>query len=49
MLELKHSLEEEYGYLGIDMSDRNIDDEEEVEICGYPADKQNKTMWHAFG
>ena len=48
MLELEHNLEEEFGYLGIDMAEDNVEDLEKIEVCGYPASK-SKTMWKDFG
>ena len=40
ILELENDLEEEYGYLGIDMSEDNAEDVESMKICGYPGDKK---------
>ena len=36
ILELGRDLSGEYGFLGIDSDEENIEKEEEIEICGYP-------------
>ena len=42
-------MEEKYGYLAIDFREENMKDVEEIEVCGYPGDKDAHTMWNAFG
>ena len=49
ILQLEQNLEKEYGYLGIDVRKNNMEGVKEVEICGYPGDKEIHTMWNAFG
>ena len=39
LLELEQNLEEEYGYLGLDFRERNVEGVKEMEVCGYPARK----------
>ena len=41
VLELENSLEEKYGYMGIDMGEENMENLEEMEVFGYPAGKNN--------
>ena len=47
-MELEENLEN-HGYLSIDFREENIEDVEEIEVCGYPTDKDRYTMWTAFG
>ena len=35
--------------MGIDTRRENEKGVEEMEVCGYPGDKECRTMWHAFG
>ena len=35
--------------MGIDYRRGNIKGVEEMEVCGYPGDKEAHTMWNAFG
>ena len=42
-------MEETNGYLGIDARVNNTDGVEDIEICGYPGDKEKYTMWSAHG
>ena len=49
VLELEEDLEETNGYLGIDAQPNNADGVEEIEISGYPGDKESHTMWSASG
>ena len=46
MLELENNLEEDYGYLGLDFRERNVEGVEEIEVCGYA---EMKSMWSASG
>ena len=46
ILELENDLSESYGYIGIDMGLRNANNSKEIEVCGYPHDKE---MWHSSG
>ena len=49
VLELEEDISEEYGYLGIDASKKNVEKMMKAETCGYPGDKPDRTMWHAVG
>ena len=49
LMELEEDLEEKYGYMAIDFREENVKDVEEIEVCGYPGDKDPHTMWNAFG
>ena len=48
VLELEEDLAEEYGFLGIDTRKENIDLENDIEVCGYPAGKK-KHMFYGEG
>ena len=47
VLELEEDLEETNGYLGIDARLNNADGVDDIEVCGYPGDKEKHTMWSA--
>ena len=47
-MELEEDLREKYGFLGVDFRAGNVDDAEgQIELCGYPGDKDPHTMWSA--
>ena len=48
MIELEEDLKEIYGYMGIDTTVK-AEEIEDVEVCGYPGDKERHTMWSAHG
>ena len=48
-MELEEDLGNRYGWLGIDTSKENTKRVEEIEVCGYPGDKESYTMWQAVG
>ena len=47
VMELEDELDEIYGYLGIDTSSSYVEGVENVEIYGYPGNKERHTMWYA--
>ena len=49
ILELEEDASQAYGYLGLDTGKMNVRDHEDIEICGYPGDKEDKEMWTANG
>ena len=49
VLDVAEDLQEVNGYLGIDVGKRNVENIKEVQICGYPGDKEPHTMWFASG
>ena len=49
VMELGEDLGNKYGWIGIDRRKENTGRVEEVEICGYPGDKDTNTMWQARG
>ena len=49
VMELEEDLGSRYGWIGIDARKENLKKVEEVEICGYPCDKDIYTMWNARG
>ena len=49
VLELEEDIGKKYGWIGIDTRNKNTQKIEEIEICGYPSDKEAHTMWHAQG
>ena len=49
VIEIEEDLEAKYGYLGIDMREENTEKVQNIEVCGYPGDKERHTMWHASG
>ena len=49
VLELEENISEEYGYFGIDASEKNAEEMMKAETCGYPGNKPDRTMWHAVG
>ena len=52
VLVLEEDLGNEYGWIGIDSSDKNTKGVEQVELCGYPVDKREEgefTMWKESG
>ena len=48
ILILEEDLAESNGFLGIDTSEENIDEEIEIEIAGYPGE-MNKRMYYERG
>ena len=48
-MELEDDLGDKYGYIGIDTSKDSAQEDDEIEVCGYPGDKEPHTMWHAIG
>ena len=49
VMELEEDLSKIYGFLGIDTRTINIGRTEEIELCGYPGDKEAQSMWSAKG
>ena len=48
VLELGEDLDRDYGYLGIDARQENIEIKKEIEIYGYPGSKK-KHLCHGQG
>ena len=46
---LEEGMSEKHGYLGIDTRANLREGTQDVEICGYPVDKETGTMWSAKG